>query len=170
MKTDVLSNVDKKADYLMTLDAVTGTKESFTDQEKLDLLAVYEDNAKNKFGFDNETLVKAVLVMDVPGASLLDKTDIDAMSALCELYKDWESKPERAETVKDAALSGDVSQPLALALARAALDTYAGQSDLVQYREEIKALSKFLGLAEDAAFEDASVFLIRVRERVRVRE
>lgn len=169
MKADALSNIDKKTDYLMTLDAVTGAKTSFTDQEKSDLLAVYADNAKNKFGFEDETLVKAVLDLDVTGVNLLDKADADALSDLCELYKDWEPKPEKAAAVKGSALSGDVSQPLALALARAALDTYAGQSDIAPYREEIKALAELLKGADEGSFADASAFLIRVCERVRTR-
>ena len=31
MKADALSNIDKKTDYLMTLDAVTGAKTSFQE-------------------------------------------------------------------------------------------------------------------------------------------
>lgn len=169
MKTDILSIINKKSDYMMALDVATGAKTSFTDQEKSELLAVYADNAKNKFGFDDETLVKAVLALDAPGANLLDKPDAAALAALSDLCKDWELKPEKAAAVKDSALSEDVSQPLALALARAALDAYAGQNDLTEYREEIKALSAFLSLADEKMFSDASAFLIRVRERVRTR-
>lgn len=167
MKNDILFTVNDKSDYMAVLEAVSGAKTSFTEEEKASLLAIYIGSAEKQLGFAGGTLVKAILALDVPGANLLDKADADALAALSELCKEWEPKPEKAATVKDSALSGDVSQPLALALARAALDAYAGQSDLTEYREEIKALSEFLRLADEEMFSDASAFLIRVRERVR---
>lgn len=169
MKNEIWTTVGNKSCYLAVLEAVTGVKTGFTEEEKSQLLAVYADHAKNKYGFADTDLVKALLALDVPGANLLDKSDADALAVLSDLCKDWEPKPEKTAAVKDVALSGDVPQPLALALARAALDAYAGQNDLTKYREEIKALSEFLKLADEEMFSDASAFLIRVRERVRTR-
>lgn len=167
MKTDVFSIINSKTDYLAALEAVTGEKTAFTKDEKAKLLEIYADTARNKFGFEDGVLVKAVLALDVPGANLLDKADADALTALAGLCADWTPDAKKAGPVKDAALSGDVSRPLDLALARAALDAYAGQKDLAPYREDIKALAEFLKDADEDAFGDASMFLIRVRERVR---
>lgn len=166
MKLNVLPEIKNKADFMVTLEAVSGEKTSFAAEEKERLLAVYMNSAADKFGFAGETLVKAVLALDVPGANLLDEADAGALDVLCALCRDWEPDPLKAAAVKAAALSGDVSQPLALALARAALDAYTGQSNISSYRDEVIALSKFLGQVEDKEFEDASVFLFRVRERV----
>ena len=167
MKTNVISTINSKSDYLTALEAITGEKQSFTEEEKDKLLAIYADNAKNKFGFEDETLLRAVLALDVPAVNLLDKADADALAALCGLCADWEPDTEKAGPVKAAALSGDVSAPLTLAMARAALDALVGQQDISPYREDIKALAEFLKDADEDAFSDASAFLIRVRERVR---
>lgn len=168
-KNDILTAIRDRTEYTIVLDAVTGLKTSFSGEEVAKLLEIYRDNAKNNFGFADETLVKAVLAMDVPGANLLGKADAEALDDLCELCKDWAQNPEKAAAVAACALSGDVSEPLALALARAALDVYAAQDNVAQYREEITALADLLKGADEAAFADASVFLIRVRERARVR-
>lgn len=167
MSNLILSSIGRKDDYLMALEAVTEEKTEFSQEDSEKLLTIYRENAKNNFGFDDEIMVKAALALDIPRANLLDKTNAAALAILCELCKDWEPKPENASAVKDAALSGDVAMPLSLAMARAALDAYAGQDDLDPYREEIKALAEFLKQADKEAFYDASVFLIRVRERVR---
>ena len=166
MKNDIWTAVENKSCYLAVLEAVTGVKTGFTKEEKSQLLAVYADHAKNKYGFSDTDLVKALLALDVPGANLLGKADNSALTALSELCRDWEPDAEKAGTVKAAALAGNVSQPLALALARAALDAYAGQRDLTPFREDIKALAEFLKCADEDAFSDASMFLLRVRERV----
>lgn len=167
MRNSVLQYINNIEDYKTVIDAITGEKQEFAEEEASNLLAIYAKGAVNMFGFEAEVLVKAVLALDVPGANLLDKSDAGALTALSELCKDWEPTLEKAATVKEIALSGDVSAPLSLALARAALDTYASQSDLAKYREEIKALSEFLKLADEEMFSDACAFLIRVRERVR---
>lgn len=167
MKNDILFAIKDKSDYMAVLEAVSGAKTSFTEEEKASLLAIYIEIAAKQLGFAGETLVKAILDLDVPGANLLDRADADALTALRELYMSWEPDAEKAREVKTAALSGDVSEPLALALARAALDILAGLSDIAPYREDINALAEFLGKAEKETFADASVFLIRVRERVR---
>lgn len=169
MNSGILNQIGNKDDYMKVIEAALGVKTDFTEAEKAGLLAIYQETSEGSFGFTDKTLVKAILAMEVPGANLLDKPDADALAALSDLCKDWEPNPEKAATVKDFALSGDVSQPLALALARAALDAYAGQNNLTEYREEIKALSAFLSLADEKMFSDASAFLIRVRERVRTR-
>lgn len=167
MKTNEISTIGSKSDYLAVLEAVTGEKTEFSQEDADKLLGIYRENAKNNFGFDDEALVKAVLALDVPAVNLLGKADADALAALSTLCGDWEGKPELAMDAKSAALNGAVSKSLALALARAALDAYAGQRDLTTYREDIKALVEFLKNADEDAFADASVFLIRVRERVR---
>lgn len=167
MKINVLPTIDDKTDYMTALEAVTGAKTSFTEEEKAKLLDIYVKNAERGFGFEGETLVKAVLALDVPGVNLLDKDDADALTTLCELCKDWEPDTEMAEAAKTAVLSGTVSGSLSLALARAALDALADQKDITPYREDIKALAEFLKDADGDAFSDASVFLVRVRERVR---
>lgn len=167
MKEHMLSSIREKADYLALAEAVTGEKTVFTKEEKAKLLEIYAENATNRFGFENAVLVRAVLALDVPGANLLDKADADALSTLCTLFEGWDQKPERAGAVRTAALNGDVSEPMALAMARAALDTYAMQKDLVPYREDIRALTEFLRGAEEDAFSEGCAFLVRVRERVR---
>lgn len=167
MKSNEISTTVSKSDYLTVLEAVTREKTSFTGEEKARLLTVYADSAKIKYGFENETLVKAILALDVPGANLLNETDSKALETLRQLCGDWSPDAEKAATVKDAAMNGDASEPLKLAAARAALDAYANQSDLSPYRDEIKDLAGLLKQADEAAFSDASVFLIRVRERVR---
>lgn len=166
MNNRILGSISSKNDYLTALESATGTKTSFTEEEKAKLLAVYTQNAKRGLGFENEPLVKAVLALDVPGASPLDEADAGALDVLCALCGDWKPDVEKAEAAKTAALDGNVSAPLSMALARAALDAYTGQSNISSYREEIIALSGFLGQVEDKEFEDASVFLIRVREQV----
>lgn len=168
MKNIILPSVKDRTDYLTVLEAVTEEKTEFTPEEAKNLLDIYMKDADQKLGFANETLVKSVLAMDVPTVNLLDEADADALIALSDLCADWEPNVEKAGTVKAAALSGDVSQPLALVLARAALDAYAGQNDITAYREDIVSLTKFLKQAEDKAFEDASKFLLRARERARV--
>lgn len=167
MKGNILDTIYSKNDYMTALEAVIGEKQSYTEDEKAKLLEIYADNAKNKMGFGDEIMVKAVLALDVPGANLLDKADADALVSLRELCADWERDPEKANAVKDAALAGDVSKPLALAMARAALDALAGQKDTAVYREDIAALAEFLKSAEEETFAEASRFLLRVRERVR---
>lgn len=169
MKNIILPSVNDRIDYLTVLEAVTEEKTEFSPEEAENLLAIYMKDADQKLGFANEALVKSVLALDVPGANLLDKTDADALTELCTLCADWEPNVEKAGTVKAAALNGAVSQSLALVFARAALDAYAGQNDITAYREDIVSLTKFLKQAEDKAFEDASKFLIRVRERVRTK-
>lgn len=166
MKSNILIRVDNKTDYMTVLEAVTGGKTEFTADEKTRLLEIYLDSAKNKFGVEDKTLVKAILAMDVPGANLLEEADAGALDVLCALCRDWEPDVEKAKAAKTTALDGNVSAPLSMSLARAALDAYAGQNDISSYREEVVALSEFLGQVEDKEFEEASVFLIRVRERV----
>ena len=164
---DVIGTIDKKEDYLAALEAMTGEKTEFTSEEAGKLLEIYLERAKNKLGFGDETLVKAVLALDVPGANLLEQADADALAVLAELCGDWTPGPEKIDAARTAAMDGDVSRPLALAMARAALDAYAGQSDIGQYREEIKALAGVLGQADEDSFADACTFIVRVRERVR---
>lgn len=158
---DMINTIREKDDYFTVLDAVSGEKTEFTADESQKLLDIYTKNGKRLFGFENEALVKAVLALLMPGTSLLDKADADALAILCELIKN--EGPDKANAVKAAALSGDVSAPLALAMARAALDAYAGQKDLAPYREDIRALADVLRGADEAAFADACVFLIHVR-------
>lgn len=162
-----IGTISSKEDYLTVLEAVTGEKTVFTEQEAMKLMTIYLDNAESKFGFADEILVKAVMALDVHGANLLDKADADALAALSQLCADWEPKPEKANAAKTAALAGDVSAPLALALARASLDAYASQPDIVPYREDIATLAEALKQADEATFSAASAFLIRVHERVR---
>ena len=166
MNSGILNQIGNKDDYMKVIEAALGVKTDFTEADMAGLLAIYQETSEGSFGFTDKTLVKAILAMEVPGANLLDKPDADALAALSDLCKDREPNPEKAATVKDFALSGDVSQPLALALARAALDAYAGQRDLTPFREDIKALAEFLKCADEDAFSDASMFLLRVRERV----
>lgn len=167
MRNSILVNTWELDKYQMVLDAATGKKTDFTEEEKAKVLAIYTERAKITFGFDDEVLLKSVLSLDVPGANLLDKADADALDVLCELYKDWEQKPEKALAAKNVALSGDVSEALSLALVRAALDTLAGQTDIAPYREDIEALAEYLKQAGEDIFSDVSAFLVRVRERVR---
>lgn len=169
MRNSILITINDRTDYLTTLEAVTGDKTEFSTEEAGTLLNIYRKDAAQRLGFTDETLVKAVLALDVPGVNLLDSHDADALADLCELCADWRTKPEKAAAVKDAALTGNVSAPLTLAMARAALDAYAGQSDIAHYRDEIKDLADRLRQADEEAFSDASAFLIRVREYVRTK-
>ena len=177
MNIRILGSIGGKNDYLTVLEAVSGTKTSFTEEEKAKLLTIYSENAESGFGFADESLSKMMLVLDTapdknapgtsPLAGELGGADLDALSSLTALCGNWEGKPELAVDAKSAALNGAVSKPLSLALARAALDALASQKDITPYREDITVLTSLLGQAEDKAFEDASKFLIRVRERVR---
>lgn len=177
MTSDMIHTINSKTDYLAMVKAVTGLKTSFTQDEEARLFAVYQDRAEKKFGFTNETLLRLLMVLDTapdkttpagsPLAGALNKTDLDGFAALCGLHTDLEQEPEKARTIKGAALAGDVSGPLALALARAALDTYAEQRDLTPYRKDIEELVEFLKGADEASFTDACAFLVRVWERVR---
>lgn len=168
MRNDILAGISDLNDYKMVVEAVTGEKKTFTVEESEKLLAVYEDCAERIMGITDQTLAKAVLALDVPGANLLDRADGDALAALCGLYKGREGILEKAEIIKELALCGDVSGPLALVLARAALDTYIEQSDIAAHRNEIKELADFLkDAADESKFGSASAFLIRVRKSVR---
>lgn len=162
-----IGTIDKKEDYMTVLEALMGEKTEFTPEEAGKLLEIYQEDAKNKFGIADETLVKAVLALDVPGANLLDKADADALAVLAELCRDWTPGPEKISAVKAAAMAGGASQPMALAMARAALDAYACQSDIGPYREEIRALAGVVGQADEDSFAAACNFLVRVRERAR---
>lgn len=177
MRNTVLNSLNDLNNYMTVLDAITGTKQDFSEEETAQLLAIYEDDAENKFGFTGNELVKMLLVLDTaaekgkPDTSslfgILDTSDLSALAVLTALCVDWEQKPEPALTAKSAALCESVSEPLALALARAALDVLAGQNDIAAYREDIAALAEFLKNAGEETFTNASKFLIHVRDRVR---
>lgn len=179
MKNDILTTIENKADYKLVLEALTGEKTTFTEEEKAKLLEIYHDSAVQKFGFDDDTLVRALLVLDTapengpdssPFAGLLDQGTLSALAALTALETGWRKAtqdPAPALAAKTTALEGGGSAPLNLALARAALDALAGQADLTPYRADITALADFLNGAGDETFTDASRFLVRVRERVR---
>lgn len=176
MKNEIMAAIDGKKDYIMTMDAITGTKREFTQEETESLLKIYEDNGERAFGFSDKELVKMVLVMDTaagdgPDSStmkdLLGGADLEGLCALTALCGDRGRRPELALKVKDAALSDGVNDKLALAMARAALDVLAAQNDITPYREDINALAAFLKQAGEDAFADASRFLVRVMERAR---
>lgn len=177
MKNDILSSVLIKNDYLTIMEAVTGAKTSFTQEEKTHLLNIYLENAATAFGVRDATLLKLLAVLDTapdkaapetsPLAGDLDAADIAALTNLITLCKDWNPTPEKAQAVKATALGGGTSAILAQALARAALDVYAGRSDITPYQEDINTLAAFLKQADEETFSDASTFLIRVRGRCR---
>lgn len=176
MKTDILSCIDVIENYNSILDATTGVKQEFTKEETENLLRLYKENGKRAFGFDDEFLVKMMLVMDTAvGDSLdsstmkdmMDKADLDGLGALFTLCKNHGRRPEPALKVKAAVLSGGMNEKLSLAMARAALDVLVGQNDITPYREDINALAAFLKQAGEDAFADASRFLLRVMERAR---
>lgn len=178
MKNDILTTIENKTDYKLALEALTGEKTTFSEEEKARLLAVYTDNAGGRFGFSDDTLVRALLVLDTapengpdssPFAELLNQAALSALSALIALEAAWRKAnqdPAPALAAKTAALDGDASAPLDLALARAALDALAGRSDLTPYRTDINALADFLNGAGDEGFTEASRFLVKVRGRV----
>lgn len=177
MRNNVLTSIDDLNDYMAVLEAITGTKQDFTEEETGRLIAIYEDEAENKFGFTGSKLVKMLLVLDTaaekgrPDTSslfgILDMSDRSALGALTTLCGDWEQKPGPALAAKTASLTEGINESLALALARAALDVLAGQNDIAPYREDIAALAEFLKNAGEETFANASRFLLRVRERVR---
>lgn len=169
MKSNIFSTIRNKEDYLTVFDAITNTKPSYTEDEKAKLLSIYTENAASELGFSDDTLIKAILVLDIPAVNLLNKADMDALSALSALYVDWELDVEKAHIVKDAALNGGVTQSLAISMARATLDVYLSQNDIAKYQKDINSLSEFLKQADAKIFSDACAFLIRVRERVRTR-
>lgn len=176
MRSDVINIISKKDAYLTAVSAVTGAKTVYTEDEKTSLVKIYQENAEIKFGFADELLLRLIIVLDTaqdkadpmssPFAGDLSENDRDALTALWELYKKGKQSPKEIEPVKTAALSKNVSKPLALALARAALDVLVDQTDISPYREDIGALADLLKNAEDDTFSDASNFLIRVRGRV----
>lgn len=176
MKNEMLSAITSQKDYMAVADAIIGAKQNFSGEETENLLRIYMENGKRAFGFDDEFLVKMMLVMDTaagdgpessPMKDLLDKADLEGLGALHALCRDRGRRPEPALKVKDTVLSGGVNEKLSLAMARAALDVLVGQNDITPYREDINALAAFLKQAGEDAFADASRFLVRVMERAR---
>lgn len=177
MRNNILNSIDDLDSYMVVLEAVTGSKKDFTAEETARLVAIYLDNAENKFGIMGDGLVKMLLVLDTAAekgrpetsslSGVLSKADLDALGALAALYEDWTQNPEQGRKARNAALAEGVDEVLRLALARAALDALAGQKDIAAYREDIAALAEFLKSAEEETFANASRFLLRVRERVR---
>lgn len=175
MNNKFIANISDKNEYVTVMEAVTGTKRSFTDAEKEKLRQIYINEAETNFGFANEELVKLLLVLDTaqdktdpagsPMADGLDKTSLDALGILAALHGSRIKKPELALAAKTAALNGDVSELLALALARAALDTLSVQQDIAAYREDINGLIELLNRADNEMFQQASMFLHHVRNR-----
>lgn len=179
MRNIILENTGDHNEYIAVMDAVSGLKEDFSQEDVENLTKIYR-KYYNKISEPNlDGLIRLLLVLDTaadgtqpessPLFGNLDGTEANAMRALYNVCKDWEPNAEQAAAAKTAALSGDVSEPLALALARAALDVYAGQKDFTAFREDIKPLANLLKQADEADFSDASLLLIQVRERVRGR-
>lgn len=186
MNNVILNAIENKGDYMAVLEAVTGMKKQFTDEETNKLLKIYEDNADRSFGLQDKKAVRTILVLDTadmgvenpmssaPLAALLNKVDLDALDSLIALYRaDQKQKPELAMQMKDMILIKDAVQTngmtnwLALSMARAALDILAGQRDITLYREDIKWLVEFLKQADENEFHDASCFLPRVIEHLK---
>lgn len=175
MKSTILESIPEKADYLNVAEAVTGGKTEYTEEEEAQLLAVYEDKMAAAYGLTDKTLVKLFLVLDTadsegevkdaPLAHLLSEADQNGLVILVELCRNRNSTPALAIQAKTAALAGEMDQGLALALARAALDSLAGRRDIKTYREDINALLDFLGGADESKFYQASMFLWGVRAK-----
>lgn len=177
MNETILTNIQKKDDYMSVAEAVTGTKTEYTAEEAEQLLAVYKQKMADAYGLRDETLVKLFMVVDtadrdseesVETASLtglLDEADRNGLAVLEKLCRDGYNTPELAIQAKTAALAGEIDEGLALALARAALDALAGRRDIKDYRADINALIAFLREASEYKFYQASMFLRGVRAK-----
>lgn len=175
MNKTILASINGKDDYLNVAEAVTGTKQEHTAEEAAQLLAVYEDKMDTAYGLSDKALVKLFLVLDTadrdgdvkdaPLLNLAEEADQNGLTVLAELCRDRSGAPELAVQAKNAALAGDLDQGLALALARAALDSLAGRRDIKTYRADINALLDFLGGADADKFYQASMFLWGVRAK-----
>lgn len=177
MNKTILTNISEKDDYLNVAEAVTGGKTEYTAEETAQLLAVYEEKMTAVYGLSDKAMVKLFLVLDTadqeakepmktaPLLNLASEVDQNGMAVLVELCRNRNSTPELAIQAKNAALAGEMDQGLALALARAALDSLAGRRDLKTYRADINALLDFLGGADADKFYQASMFLWEVRAK-----
>ncbi len=175
MSVTILGNIQKKEDYLAVAEATTGRKAEYTAEETEQLLAVYEEKMKVSYGLTDKALVKLFLVMDTadrdgdvkaaPLLNLAEEADQNGLTVLAELCRDRSGNANLAIQAKTAALAGEMDQGLALALARAALDSLAGRRDIKTYREDINALLDFLGGADESKFYQASMFLWGVRAK-----
>ncbi len=175
MNDSILTSIKEKADYLSVAEAVTGTKQEYSEEDVAQLLAVYEEKMKVAYGLTDKAMVKLFLVLDTadrdgdvkdaPLLNLAGEADQNGLTVLAEMCRDHSGAPELAVQAKNAALAGDMDQGLALALARAALDSLAGRRDLKAYRADINALLDFLGGADESKFYQASMFLWGVRAK-----
>lgn len=175
MNKTILINIPERDDYLTVAEAVMGKKMEYTAEETAQLLAVYEKKMTAAYGLSDEALVKLFLVLDTadrdgdvkdaPLLNLAGEVDQNGLTVLVELCRSRNGSPELAVQAKNAALAGEMDQGLALALARAALDSLAGRRDIKAYRADINALLDFLGGADESKFYQASMFLWGVRAK-----
>ena len=175
MNDTILMNVYEKNDYIRVAEAVTRAKKEFTEEDVERLLTVYEQKMEDTYGLSDKALVKLFMVLntadwdgdvkDAPLLNLAGEADQNGLTVLAELCRDRSGNANLAIQAKTAALAGEMDQGLALALARAALDSLAGRRDIKTYREDINALLDFLGGADESKFYQASMFLWGVRAK-----
>lgn len=179
MNNVFLTNIDRRKDYLDVIEAITRTKQSFTEEEKGNLFDIYKHEIMDKLGFRDETLVRAFLAIDTapdkaipsgsPLAAELSTIDRAALDKLVEMCMDQKCGLDLALSAKETALREGVNIILALGLARASLNIFAWRKDIAPYRDDINDLISFLNQSDDDQFHEASSFLIQVQMRVGIR-
>lgn len=173
MIENALTSTTKKEDYLL-VNKLRTEPDKLTGKDIEDLLVVYKEFAPVR-GLTDEYLQKLCLVFDSadgydweavarsPLVGLLDEPDRALLGHLIELICGGYTDSSLAVTGKDAALSEDGTEALRLAVARVALDCMTMKKELSEHREDIQALTAFLSSAEDAAFEQVSIFIREVQ-------
>lgn len=173
MIENALVSTTKKENYLL-VNKLRTEPDKLTDKDIEDLLAIYKEFAPVR-GLTDEYLQKLCLVFDAadgydgenvarsPLIGLLDEPDRELLGHLIELVCNGYTDSSLAVSGKDAALSEDGTEALRLAVARAALDCMTMKKEISEHREDIQALTAFLSGAEDAAFEQVSIFIREVQ-------
>ena len=173
MIENALVSTTKKEDYLL-VNKLRTEPDKLTDQDIEDLLVIYKNFAPVR-GLTDEYLQKLCLVFDSAGGydkeavmkspliGLLDEPDKELLAHLIVMICDGYTDSSLAVTGKDIALSEDGTESLRLAVARVALDCMTIRKDISEHRADIQALTVFLSSAEDAAFEQASIFIREVQ-------
>lgn len=160
-----LSWITDKNDYLAVVNAISGTKTEFTDDEKQHLLSIYSSSPDIKAGFASDVLIKCILTLDVPSIDILEQPISEAFSALTELCGQPEPDMASIDAVQNLVLSGNIDQSLSISMARAVIDAFIIRDDCLAHCEQITTLLNYVGKVEPYVFTEATLLLFRVRER-----
>lgn len=160
-----LSWITDKNDYLTVVNAISGTKTEFTENEKQQLLSIYSNSPEIKAGFASDTLIKCILTLDVPSIDILDQPMSNALSALAELCRQPNPDVISINAVQNLILSDNIDQSLSISMARAVIDAFIVRDDCLMHHDQITALLNYIGKVESYVFTEATLLLFRVRER-----